>query len=603
MKNRAVAASLARTSACRKGPRPNEHAGVEVRTAPRPVLDAGLLLGRYRMGGRIGSGGFGTVYRARDERLQREVAVKVLPRSDDADDPRAEREARVAARLNHPAIVSLYEIGGDDIAMYLVSELVEGAPLSELIAEDRLSDRDIARIGAAMFEALAHAHEKGVIHRDVKPANILVVAEPAAGAGFAKLADFGVAHLVGDDPLTRTGDIVGTLAYMAPEQAEGERVSPASDVYSLALTLFEAWTGENPVRGRGPAATARKLGRPIPSLARWRRDLPRELADWIDAALDADPRERPEPLELAHVLSLAAKELSDDGGLSEEDDFATDGAGDAGAARTERLAGALAAGLLTGLALALLGPEPPLGPAAGGLAAGALVALAPRIGWVAAALGICAWLAMPLAAREGFSVLLLAAVAPVPFLLRRSPHLWCVPALAPALGAAGLAPAFAAVAAQAGTARRRVALALLGFWWTAIAELVSGARLLYGAPDGARPARFWDASVTGAIEDALVPVLSSPVLAVAALWAVAAVLLPIVVRGSSLALDAFAAAAWAAALVAAHRGLEGMLAVAVDHPLARGVVAGAVLGAVAAAALAATRARARDAVITPETYP
>ena len=564
------------------------------------MLDAGLLLGRYRMGERIGAGGFGTVYRARDERLQREVAVKVLPRGAESDDPRAEREARVAARLNHPAIVSLYEIGADDIAVYLVSELVEGAPLSELIARDRLSDRDVARIGAAMFEALAHAHEKGVIHRDVKPANILVVAEPAAGAGFAKLADFGVAHLVGDDPLTRTGDIVGTLAYMAPEQAEGERVTPACDVYSLALTLFEAWTGENPVRGRGPAATARRLGRRLPSLARWRRDLPRELCDWIDAGLEVDPRERPEPLELAHVLTLAAKELSDDGGLSDEEEFATE---TPGRARVERLAGGLAAGVLTGLALALLGPEPPLGPAAGALVAAAMVALLPRAGWIAAALGICVWLAMPLAAREGYSVLVLAAVAPVPLLMRHSPHLWCVPALAPLLGAAGLAPAFAAIAAQAGTARRRAGLALLGFWWTAVAELVTGSRLLYGAPDGARPARYWDASFGGAIADALVPLLTSPVLAVAALWALAAMALPLVVRGRSLALDALAAAAWAAAVVAAHRGLETTLAVAVEHPLARGMVAGAVLGAVAAAALAAARARGRDAAITPETYP
>ena len=106
-----------------------------------------------------------------------------------------------------------------------------------------------------------------MIHRDVKPQNVMVLAEPAAGAGFAKLADFGVAHLATGDPLTRTGDVVGTLAYMAPEQAEGERVTPAADVYSLALTLYEAWTGVNPVRGHGPAATARRLGRRLPPLA------------------------------------------------------------------------------------------------------------------------------------------------------------------------------------------------------------------------------------------------------------------------------------------------------------------------------------------------
>ena len=117
-----------------------------------------------------------------------------------------------------------------------------------------------------LCDALEHAHARGVVHRDVKPQNVMVVAEPAAGAGFAKLADFGVAHVASGDPLTHTGDVIGTLAYMAPEQAEGGPVTPASDVYSLALTLYEAWTGTNPVRGGGLAATARRLGRPLPSL-------------------------------------------------------------------------------------------------------------------------------------------------------------------------------------------------------------------------------------------------------------------------------------------------------------------------------------------------
>src|SRR5213076_39203 len=121
-------------------------------------------------------------------------------------------------------------------------------------------DRDVARIGAELCDGLTHAHQRGVVHRDVKPQNVMVVAEPAAGAGFAKLADFGVAHLAGDEPLTRTGDVVGTLAYMAPEQAEGARVTWEADVYSLALTLYEAWTGVNPVRAASPMGTARRLG-------------------------------------------------------------------------------------------------------------------------------------------------------------------------------------------------------------------------------------------------------------------------------------------------------------------------------------------------------
>ncbi len=186
--------------------------------APEP---SDLVLGRYSLQRRIGAGGHGTVWCALDLRLEREVAVKVIAREGAPSRPRAEREARVAARLNHPGIVSLYELGEDDDAVYLVSELVRGRTMAELEAAGALSDRDVARIGAALCEALVHAHGNGVVHRDVKPQNVIVVAEPAAGAGFAKLTDFGIAHLASGDPLTRTGDVVGTLAYMAPEQAAG----------------------------------------------------------------------------------------------------------------------------------------------------------------------------------------------------------------------------------------------------------------------------------------------------------------------------------------------------------------------------------------------
>src|SRR5918998_597908 len=229
-----------------------------------------------------------------DEKLEREVAVKVIAR-DGGTGERVEREARAAARLNHPGIVAIYELASDEDDVYLVSELVRGRTLAELTQAGAISDRDVARIGAALCEALEHAHARGVIHRDVKPQNVMVLAEPAAGAGFAKLADFGVAHVAATDTLTRTGDVVGTLAYMAPEQADGARVTPACDVYSLALTLYEAWTGQNPVRADGPAATARRLGRPLPPLASYRRDLPAELCDAIDDALEADPELRPTP--------------------------------------------------------------------------------------------------------------------------------------------------------------------------------------------------------------------------------------------------------------------------------------------------------------------
>src|SRR3954468_5759673 len=173
-----------------------------------------LVLGRYRLGTRLGSGGVGAVFPARDERLGRPVAVKVIPASGPAPE-RGAREALAAARLDHPGIVAVFDAGEEDDARYLVSELVEGRTLDRLTADGALSDRDVLRIGLTLADALAHARDCGVIHRDVKPQNVIVPRDDEAARVPAKLADFGVAHLAGDEPLTRTGDVVGTLAYMA----------------------------------------------------------------------------------------------------------------------------------------------------------------------------------------------------------------------------------------------------------------------------------------------------------------------------------------------------------------------------------------------------
>jgi eukaryotic-like serine/threonine-protein kinase len=275
-----------------------------------------LVLGRYWLEERLGAGGFGVVWRARDERLEREVAIKVIPRADDAGaGDRPFREARAAARLNHPGIVALYEMGADAESVLLVSELVRGRTFAELVRAGAVSDRDVARVGIALTDALGHAHDRGVIHRDVKPQNVIVVAKPSAGAGFAKLTDFGVAHLVGDSPLTRTGDIVGTLAYMAPEQAEGRRPTVACDTYALALTLYEALSGENPMRGRSPAETARLVGRHAPPLRGLRRDLPRDLCATIDACLEPRPDRRAPLGELGEAIAEGAPDLDARGGL------------------------------------------------------------------------------------------------------------------------------------------------------------------------------------------------------------------------------------------------------------------------------------------------
>ncbi len=567
---------------------------------PTQRLESGsraqMILGRYRMERRLGAGGFGVVWLAWDEKLEREVAVKVIPGEGGAGE-RVEREARAAARLNHPGIVAIYELASDEHDVYLVSELVRGRTLAELTRAGAISDRDVARIGIALCDALEHAHARGVIHRDVKPQNVMVLAEPAAGAGFAKLADFGVAHVASGDPLTRTGDVVGTLAYMAPEQAEGARVTPACDVYSLALTLYEAWTGTNPVRAAGPAATARRLGRPLPSLAAMRRDLPLELCDAVDDALDIDPGRRPAPARLRAGLRAAEGELADEGGLVEpatlrrvglattasrrglfrRDGGAVEG-GMALSLPSRSLAGLATGGLVLGCILGL-GPDPSFSPfVAAGLAAAATAVL-PRIGWLLAVIGLCAWLVSPDADRQGAALVLAAAAAPVPFLLPRAGVLWSVPVVAPLLGTIALAPAFVGIAALAPTAPRRAGLAAAGLWWLVLGEAVTGRALLFGSPDGTLPRENWDGSISAAAADALQPLATTPALAPVVLWSAAAIALALVVRGRWLALDILGAGACAAGLIAAHLALGDALAADVALDQARGGIAGSVAAA------------------------
>jgi serine/threonine-protein kinase len=271
------------------------------------VVGEELVMERFRLLERIGSGGMGTVYRAFDERLQRPVAVKeVIAR----DPGRVLREAQAAARLNHPGIVTLYELGESAGRALLVSELVPGQTLATLHAEGDLSDREVAEIVADLAEALAHAHSRGVVHRDVKPDNVMVRDDQGAGRR-AKLMDFGIARIAGAPTLTAVGEVAGTLAYMSPEQAEGVVAGPGSDVYSLALTAYECWAGSNPVAGSNPAETARRIDAGVPSLRAHRQDLPEGLVETIDACLDPDPALRPTALELRDCLEEEMGGLSD----------------------------------------------------------------------------------------------------------------------------------------------------------------------------------------------------------------------------------------------------------------------------------------------------
>jgi hypothetical protein len=531
------------------------------------------VLDRYRLVRRIGSGGFGVVWLAEDERLRRAVAVKRITMHDAATAARAEREARAAARLSHPGIVTLYESGRDAEAVYLVSELVRGRTLAELMDEGDLSDRDVVRVGVALCDALAHAHGRGVIHRDVKPGNVIVPDRPQDGAGVAKLTDFGVARMVGDEALTATGDVVGTLAYMAPEQADGRAVGEEADLYALGLVLYEALSGVNPVRGRGAAATARRLGARFPALGRLRRDLPLELCRGLDRAVLPRPEQRGTLADLRAALEAALPVADDERGTiagSPLEGLARPATRPRVAPRA-RIAAGLAAGALAAAALAWLTPRggAEVSAAAGAAVAALAVIALPRLGWLAMAAALAAW------AGGATALVLAAAAVPTVVLLRRAGALWSVPAGAPLLGFAGLAGAWPAVAGQAARPWHRAALGALGCWWLALAEVLSGDRLALGAPPGA--------SLDGSHLD---PLVTSGALALAGLWAAAAVLLPVVVRGRRLAVDLVGASAWAAALGSATQAVAQALS---WQPTMRGLVAGAVVAGGLAVATAASR--------------
>jgi hypothetical protein len=571
-----------------------------------------LLLGRYRLIEQLGAGGFGTVWHAHDEQLQRPVALKRILLPGEEDRERAIRESRATARLSHPAIVALYEATSDESAFYLVSELVEGDTLHQLIAEDQLADEDVLEVGLSLIEALEHAHARGVIHRDVKPQNVLVPADIPEQAGSlrgvappaAKLADFGGARLAGDDALTRAGDVFGTLAYMAPEQSDGEEVGPAADLYSLALVLYEALSGVNPVRGRTAAATARRIGAQIDPLERRRRDLPRELTRALDVALEADPEQRGSLADLHHALGAALDrglrrrlftrraEARQAPGLAAEWSAASQ-AFRALERHQDVPKGVRASGAesLAGRSRARDGAVGGVDPAHEDLEedephAGSRLAL-PRAIWLGCLLAVAAWQATE--GRSGVSLLVLAAAVPLAVLPRRSGPGWLAAALAPALGLAGLAGAFPALAGQRAGWRARAALAVLGFWWLALAEPLLSRRLWLGPPTG-MPARWaWEGSFTTAATQVVGAALTLELLLGAAVWALASAILPWIVRGRSAALDVGAAVVWTVALLAAVPMLERALFAHAGQPSPRGALLGAVLGCALAVAARALR--------------
>lgn len=258
------------------------------------VVDDELFDGRYRLGRLLGRGGYARVYEAVDTSLERTVALKVIEGdgADPADVARVRSEIRLLASLSHPSLVTLYDANLGARPAYLVMELISGPALSDRLARGPLAGPEVARIGREIAEAFAVIHARGIVHRDVKPSNILIRPGGHAGeAPRATLADFGIAALVGATRVTRADTVIGTAAYLSPEQAKGMPAAPASDIYALGLVLLEALTGSRPFGSRTPheALAARLVSSPeipvrIP--APWREVLQRMTA--------LDPGERPD---------------------------------------------------------------------------------------------------------------------------------------------------------------------------------------------------------------------------------------------------------------------------------------------------------------------
>jgi eukaryotic-like serine/threonine-protein kinase len=252
-----------------------------------------LLGGRYRLDHVAGHGGMATVFAAFDTVLERTVAIKLLQRRNDASGvlhERFRREALAEAKLVHPNVVAVHDVGvHEDGRPYIVMDYVDGSPLSALIAEGPLPPERVAVLGAVLARALAAAHALGIVHRDVKPANILIDHQ-----GLAHLMDFGLARMVGDPELTLHGGLVGTALYVAPEQARFGKGSPQSDLYSLGAVLYHALGGKPPFDGDGAVDVAlRRFEADPPALEGLVPEIDPELAALVHALLAREPEARP----------------------------------------------------------------------------------------------------------------------------------------------------------------------------------------------------------------------------------------------------------------------------------------------------------------------
>src|SRR3954469_23655872 len=270
-------------------------------------MSAALIADRYQLGERLGSGGMSSVYKATDRVLERTVAVKILAEHLSDDEKfvaRFRREALAVAKLIHPNIVQVYDTGVDDDRHYIVMEYVEGRSGAQLLQRaGRLGGQTAAEIGMQACAGLEYAHRQGIVHRDVKPGNLMVIGGPAGRRSVGssadeppsdemtvKLTDFGIARAAEQTRLTQVGSVVGTAAYLAPEQARGEEATPAADVFALGVVIYQLLTARLPWEGSTLAELAirRENESPLPPTS-YDPDVPETLSTAVLRALEGDP--------------------------------------------------------------------------------------------------------------------------------------------------------------------------------------------------------------------------------------------------------------------------------------------------------------------------
>ncbi len=262
------------------------------------MMEAGTLSGRYETGDKLGSGGMSNVYKATDRILERTVAVKILAEHLSDDErfvARFRREALAVAKLIHPNIVQVYDTGVDDGRHYIVMEYVEGRSGAQILQrQGPVEPETAAEIGIQACAGLDYAHRRGIIHRDVKPGNLMVVGGPVGGGEMTvKLTDFGIARAIAQTRITQVGSVVGTAAYLAPEQVRGEEATPATDVYALGVVLYQFLTGRLPYEGSSLAelAVRQQNEKPLPP-STYNDEVPEPLGSVVLRALEGDPNRR-----------------------------------------------------------------------------------------------------------------------------------------------------------------------------------------------------------------------------------------------------------------------------------------------------------------------